>query len=97
MSFAEWDPLARAHRSRTGGLQRPIAAGVPAAGCGSGLCLADADKLLLPQPGVCEGGRCWCTGCLAAVIWYCEGELGACTGGPGLWQEEGKGVISRRA
>lgn len=34
---------------------------------------------------------------MVAVIWYGEGELGARTGGLGLQQEEGKGVISRWA
>ena len=98
VSFAWWDQLAGAHPSGAGGLQHPIApGGAPQRGAGARLHMADADKPLLLQPGVCEEGRYTCTGCLVAVIWCGEGKLGACTGGLGLQQEEGKGVISRWA
>lgn len=93
--LAWWDQLAGAHPSGMGGLQHPIVLrGVPERGGGTRLCVADADKPSLLRSGVREGGRRRRTGCLVAVIRYGEGELGACTRGLGLQQEEGKGVIS---
>lgn len=58
------------------------AQGCPTAGRGGSLRVADADKPLLPQPGVCKGEDTGAIGCLVALIWYARStHLGAAAGG----------------